>query len=228
MAENDRRSWGAVECLFCPFDGAKYDEAATTCKICGNIRAMVSAPVKQVDFIKGMPAWSSNSFVLEKSSSGNRYKVNVWRKVLYAKQPFPDDYTDTKRFLDCLVQNAKPPRYGYWYLVSLTGRIVQPICIVVIHIAIWRGVDRQPSMISAATLTFIDFALISLYWLGTWWTKKPVDLMDQHPSTDGSMTAFKRITVIIGCLKVLSPLLQTLTQSFSHDTVICLTVGNAS
>ena len=40
-------------------------------------------------------------------------RVQPWRKILYEKQAYPDNYVDVS-FLELLLLNAKPVSYSYW------------------------------------------------------------------------------------------------------------------
>lgn len=50
-----------------------------------------------------------------------------WRKVLYERQPFPDNYVD-RRFLEELQKNIYVRRYSYWTVVFESAVVIQQLC----------------------------------------------------------------------------------------------------
>lgn len=58
-----------------------------------------------------------------------------WEKVLYKRQPFPDNYTPSS-FLDEVVLNALVKERHYWKVVAASGAILQQICTVCITVAV--------------------------------------------------------------------------------------------
>ena len=61
--------------------------------------------------------------------------LRPWRKILYEKQPFEDNYVD-ESFLEGLVKNANFRRMEFWHIVPKTLAIVQQLsALCVIYVA---------------------------------------------------------------------------------------------
>ena len=68
------------------------------------------------------------------------YRPKEWKKLLWIPQPgFPDNYTDTEKFLDHLQRPELKP-YEFWPLVADSTVIVQHVCSVGIFICAYAGI----------------------------------------------------------------------------------------
>lgn len=79
-----------------------------------------------------------------------------WRKVLWERQPFPDNYVD-QRFLEELRRNEGLRQYRYWAVVKEAGFVGQQLSCVAIFITLWlymEQVQLQTSM-ALAELTVL-------------------------------------------------------------------------
>ncbi|KAK3695910.1 glycosylphosphatidylinositol anchor biosynthesis [Vermiconidia calcicola] len=57
--------------------------------------------------------------------SGNTVAKGQWKKLLWVKQSYPDNYTDEETFLDHLQRNPRLRPYEFWPLVADSTIIVQ-------------------------------------------------------------------------------------------------------
>ncbi|KAI9703319.1 MAG: hypothetical protein M1836_007885 [Candelina mexicana] len=57
--------------------------------------------------------------------SGSRRRKGIWKKILWVKQPYPDNYTDEETFLDRLQRNPRLQPYEFWPLVADSTVIIQ-------------------------------------------------------------------------------------------------------
>uniref|UniRef100_A0A3B1J365 Phosphatidylinositol glycan anchor biosynthesis, class C n=1 Tax=Astyanax mexicanus TaxID=7994 RepID=A0A3B1J365_ASTMX len=73
-----------------------------------------------------------------------------WRKVLYERQPYPDNYVD-RRFLEELQRNIGVHQYRYWAVVREAGLAAQQVsCVAVFsHIMVLHG-SRRPGTLHPA------------------------------------------------------------------------------
>ncbi|KAI9806792.1 MAG: hypothetical protein M1826_004646 [Phylliscum demangeonii] len=71
--------------------------------------------------------------------SGHRRKA-AWKKLLWVKQSYPDNYTDEETFLDALQRNPRLRPYGFWALVADSSVIVQHLCAVAIFVCCFVGI----------------------------------------------------------------------------------------
>ncbi|KAK2794380.1 hypothetical protein FQN52_008739 [Onygenales sp. PD_12] len=78
------------------------------------------------------------------SSRGRRRRQKgAWKKLLWVKQSYPDNYTDTETFLDHLQRNPRLRPYDFWPLVADSTVIVQHVCSVVIFVCCFSGIFQE-------------------------------------------------------------------------------------
>ncbi|KAI9808600.1 MAG: hypothetical protein M1825_003750 [Sarcosagium campestre] len=78
----------------------------------------------------------------DRGRSGSRRK-RVWKKLLWVKQNFPDNYTDQETFLDHLQLNPRRQPYDFWPLVADSTVIVQHVCSVIIFVCCFAGIFQE-------------------------------------------------------------------------------------
>ncbi|RKP30556.1 phosphatidylinositol N-acetylglucosaminyltransferase [Metschnikowia bicuspidata] len=126
-----------------------------------------------------------------------------WKKLLYLRQPFPDNYTDTS-FLDQLRRNTTVAKYSYLKLVH-DFSLVAFYCLLLllvnvnfsaIYMNLWN--PHVPTWLSS----FISFILVCLD--ATFRSRK---------------RSFMLYMIICMLLLVFSPVLRSLTQSTSLDSI---------
>ncbi|OBT90309.1 hypothetical protein VE02_03339 [Pseudogymnoascus sp. 03VT05] len=78
----------------------------------------------------------------ERMSSSRRRKV-IWKKLLWVKQSYPDNYTDQETFLEHLQRNPRLQPYDFWPLVADSTVIVQQVCSVIIFIVCFVGIFQE-------------------------------------------------------------------------------------
>ncbi|KAK5109579.1 hypothetical protein LTR62_006930 [Meristemomyces frigidus] len=66
--------------------------------------------------------------------------AGVWKKLLWVKQDYPDNYTDEETFLDHLQWNSRLRPYEFWPLVADSTIIVQHVCSVMIFVCCFTGI----------------------------------------------------------------------------------------
>jgi phosphatidylinositol glycan class C protein len=66
-----------------------------------------------------------------------------WKKLLWVKQSYPDNYTDEETFLDHLQRNPRLRPYEFWPLVADSTIIVQHICSVVIFVCCFTAFKQD-------------------------------------------------------------------------------------
>lgn len=141
-----------------------------------------------------------------------------WQKVLYERQPFPDNYVD-QRFLEELRKNIHARQYRYWAVVFESSVVVQQLCSVCVFVVIWW---------------YMDEGLLAPHWLfGTGLASSLVgyilfDLLDggegRRKSGRTRWADLKSALVFITFTYGLSPILKTLTESVSTDTIYAMSV----
>lgn len=143
----------------------------------------------------------------------NEKPVKPWRKILFEKQPYPDNYVDPDRFLDQLDMTAdgiKPTLSGMFVDTSL---VAQQITAVAIFIAIHKFVLKHESLVWR--LYAFDAALLLLIYFINY------ALSEKQPLLYHTI---KMSLLFLIFLRVIAPALQTLTSSYSDDTIDALVI----
>ncbi|XP_068688734.1 phosphatidylinositol N-acetylglucosaminyltransferase subunit C-like [Montipora foliosa] len=144
-------------------------------------------------------------------------RTKVWRKVLYEDQGVPDNYVD-ESFLDEMKKNLNTRTYQFWSVVWESGAVSQQISSVAMFVTVFVYMDLgllSPSVLLAlaSVLTFIGYVLF--------------DALDggrlRFQSERTRMDDLKTCLLVLISVLVLSPVLKTLTDSISTDTIYAMT-----
>ncbi|KAL9988601.1 hypothetical protein ACROYT_G003063 [Oculina patagonica] len=140
-----------------------------------------------------------------------------WRKVLYEDQGVPDNYVD-KSFLEEMKKNLNTRTYQFWSVVSESGAVSQQVSSVCIFVAAFVYMDfglLSPSVLFVLTsvLTLLGYVLFDALDGGTL----------RSASKRSRLDDLKSCVVVLGSVFVLSPVLKTLTDSISTDTIYAMT-----
>ncbi|KAF2679439.1 phosphatidylinositol N-acetylglucosaminyltransferase [Lentithecium fluviatile CBS 122367] len=106
----------------------------------------------------------------ERARSASRRRKGHYKKLLWFRQPFPDNYTDEKTFLDHLQRNPRFRPYEFWSLMASLTVIVQHVASVVIFccsfVAIFQERVSPVSVVGWASFcSFLAWVLWD-YWMG--------------------------------------------------------------
>ncbi|XP_033007051.1 phosphatidylinositol N-acetylglucosaminyltransferase subunit C-like [Lacerta agilis] len=139
-----------------------------------------------------------------------------WQKVLYKRQPFPDNYVD-QSFLEKLRKNIHARKYQYWAVVFESGVLIQQLCSVCIFVVIWRYMDvglLAPQRLFGAGLvsSLIGYVLFDALDSG----------MGRNQSGQTRWADLKNTVVFVAFTYGFSPVLKTLTESISTDTIYAM------
>ncbi|KAI1120784.1 phosphatidylinositol N-acetylglucosaminyltransferase-domain-containing protein [Nemania abortiva] len=77
------------------------------------------------------------------SRSRSRRRKRSWKKLLWVKQSYPDNYTDQATFLENLQRNPRLQPYEFWPLVADTSLILQQVCSVTIFVVCFVGIFQE-------------------------------------------------------------------------------------
>ncbi|KAA6408251.1 MAG: GPI2-domain-containing protein [Lasallia pustulata] len=106
----------------------------------------------------------------ERGRSGSRRRKGVWKKLLWVKQPYPDNYTDPPSFLSHLQRNPRLLPYDFWPLVADSTVIVQHICSVAIFLCCFAGIIQQRvspvAVVNCGSASTLLGYLLWDFWLG--------------------------------------------------------------
>ncbi|KAJ5288659.1 hypothetical protein N7478_001689 [Penicillium angulare] len=107
------------------------------------------------------------------STGGRRRRKGAWKKLLWVKQSYPDNYTDTETFLDHLQRNPRVRPYDFWPLVSDSTVIVQHVCSVVIFVCCFVGnVQDRVSPVSIVCWGSVGTAMGWILWDNWIWIEQ--------------------------------------------------------
>lgn len=142
----------------------------------------------------------------------------VWKKGLYERQPFEDNYVDPVLFLQELKKNSNVKAYHYSDIVKDTFVIVQQISFIVVFVYMFALIVSDK--VSLTTVFAIDGAILlggaaSFFLLRQEMTVTTVPLM--------SMLQYgQQALLFCSVVVMLSPVFQTLTVSYTDDTIWAL------
>ncbi|XP_077440191.1 phosphatidylinositol N-acetylglucosaminyltransferase subunit C [Vanacampus margaritifer] len=141
----------------------------------------------------------------------------AWRKVLWERQPYPDNYVD-RRFLEELRRNEGLRQYRFWAVVREAGLVGQQLSCVAIFITLWLYMEQ--GLLSPETLLVISLAS-SLPCYGLYQalaSQAEPNLLQPRTRLADLQSGTIFLTFIFG----FSPVLKTLTESVSTDTVYAM------
>ncbi|XPS71170.1 D-stereospecific aminopeptidase [Ascochyta lentis] len=176
----------------------------------------------------------------EGARSSSRRSKSHYKKLLWFKQPFPDNYTDEKTFLDHLQRNPRLQPYDFWSLMADTTIIVQHLASVAIFcccfVGIIQGNVSPLSVVGWATLCTVSAWILWDRWQGQ--ELEAADDVHVQPSDTGEVTdtqpdsvpsppsryqqrvsTVKSAVLIYAALLGLSPILKSLTKSTTSDSI---------
>lgn len=100
--------------------------------------------------------------------SSSRRRIRPWKKLLWVKQSYPDNYTDEETFLDHLQRNPRLRPYEFWPLVADSTIIVQHVCSVVIFVCCFTGIFQErvspTTVVGWATSSTVASWVLGNYW----------------------------------------------------------------
>lgn len=145
----------------------------------------------------------------------NKAKI-PWRKILYEKQPYADNHIDHTKFLDQLnTSTADQQPVSHVQLMINASAIAQQLTVVATFFTIYLLIVARPERISMRQLLLVDF--VSLI-IGTFVNT----FLDDSDRKSTVLESIRLIFIFAVCLRVSAPVLQTLTSSFSDDTIHAL------
>lgn len=142
-----------------------------------------------------------------------------WRKILYQKQDYPDNYVDTKQFLNGLKRNLHMRTYTFRELASSAGTIAQEFSSVCLFVSVFWYV-QEAWLLPTSLLTCSVIAALTVFGCNLLFIKhQPLVHLDSLSEYGVSAIVF----ILFLC--AISPVLKTLTEAISTDTIWAMTVG---
>jgi phosphatidylinositol glycan class C protein len=146
--------------------------------------------------------------------SFRRKEKPPWRQILYEEQPYEDNHVG-KDFLQAIILNAHVQPYDYFTCVRESSVVCQQISLICIFVITFAHSlsDMLPVDFLIGTECFF---LIAGYAV--------VHLSGKNFSLENVLKDLFTTFVLISILLGLAPLLQTLTDQFSSDTITALII----
>jgi len=139
-----------------------------------------------------------------------------WRRVLWERCPYPDNFIPPDSFLSALRRNTNFTPYSYWLLVFMCCAITQHLGTVFIFLAIF--VRLKERSIDARVLLWMSVAC-SVLGYGMWEVLHSSNPSHMPPNRS---KAFKSSLLVLLALMGLAPVLRTLTAATSSDSIWAL------
>ncbi|KAG5888622.1 hypothetical protein JTB14_022638 [Gonioctena quinquepunctata] len=139
---------------------------------------------------------------------------STWKKVLYEKQPYPDNYTDKRMFLRDLRKNIDIKEITFFEAFSGSTLLLQEFCNVVAFVLIYfnllnEWIEPYTILVSTSIFTVIGF----VYYL----------LCFKRGVKKKLGNYFRTVTTFVVFGRLFSPVLHTLTDTISTDTIYTTT-----
>ncbi|XP_057952337.1 phosphatidylinositol N-acetylglucosaminyltransferase subunit C-like isoform X2 [Malania oleifera] len=162
-------------------------------------------------------SFKRSGMVMETSSSNENLAHPKWRKVAYGGMQFgfDDNYTD-ESFLEDMVMNANVVKRDMFKVMLDSVSISQYICIVALVVLVWTY--TLGTTINESLLLFLDVSLFVSGFL-------VLLLTEEMCSLNILFRYFLKFSFFTTGLYVLAPIYQTLTRSFSSDSIWAVTVS---
>ncbi|KAF2741768.1 phosphatidylinositol N-acetylglucosaminyltransferas-like protein subunit C [Sporormia fimetaria CBS 119925] len=187
----------------------------------------------------------------EGPGSSSRRRRRPFKKILWFKQPFPDNYTDEETFLDHLQRNPRLQPYQFWSLMADVTVVVQHVASVAIFCCCFVAIAQEKvspvSVVSCATVCTVLGWTCWDYWVSQEDHDRPdspdsslsgtyppaldtpayqppyVDPMSSlSPRNQVRLATAKSALLIYAALLGLSPILKSLTRSTTSDSIWAL------
>ncbi|CAM9851659.1 unnamed protein product [Ectocarpus fasciculatus] len=133
----------------------------------------------------------------------------AWRRVLYEQQQYPDNYVDSNKFLDQLQLSSPVVTVPISDILLAASTIAEEISAMSLFLTVYKYIVT-PGSVVVPTLE-LDICLLLLGYIIHW-------VFDHGVVADLSST-FRYLIVYGGYLRVIAPILQSLTSSYSEDTI---------
>ncbi|OAQ67068.1 phosphatidylinositol N-acetylglucosaminyltransferase [Pochonia chlamydosporia 170] len=110
--------------------------------------------------------------------SRSRRRKRAWKKLMWVKQSFPDNYTDQATFLENLQRNPRLKPYDFWPLVADSTVILQHVCSVTIFIVCFVEIYHE-RVSPVSVVSWSSFATFVGWILWERWVSEEEDKEDE-------------------------------------------------
>lgn len=133
----------------------------------------------------------------------------VWRRVLYEHQPYADNFVDAAKFLEQLELSSPVVHVPFSDIMLYGSTIAEEISAMSLFLAVYKHIVDPKCDVVGLFQCVVLFLLIgyAIHWA-----------LDHGVVADLSST-FRFSIVYGGYLRVIAPILKSLTSSYSEDTI---------
>lgn len=139
--------------------------------------------------------------------------TRIWRKILYEKQQFPDNYVDPKKFLEEVNLHRDTKTIDYSQIFLSATLIAQQLTATAIFLGVHR-ILLYPEVNVRLLLCLDLVALFVIFVIHA-------VLSDVSPNLKETLQSS---ILFLLCLRIVAPTLQNLTSTYSDDTIYALTI----
>lgn len=148
------------------------------------------------------------------NDSSNIGQNKLWKRILYERQPFRDDYYDPEKFFDQLeLKTQSKEDISFVSIVTGVSMVAQQLTLVTIFFAVYKLSKNEGSIFSIINVLNLLLLILGFCF---------------HLYFDGGnlkIISTLQNTLLFGIyLRVAAPILHTLTHSFSGDTIHALAI----
>lgn len=163
------------------------------------------------------PSWLETSAY---PSEYHQYPIQPWRKLLWVQQPYPDNYVD-ESFLSQMKQNSHVQPYTFWALSSDSSGILVHLCTIAVFAIVFLGIYSRGwnpiwFAVGSGALTVTGY----IFWRNV--LLAGAETTNLEDGLNSIATTLKSSLLIFFTLLALSPVLKSLTQSTSSDSIWAL------
>uniref|UniRef100_A0A383WEY0 Phosphatidylinositol N-acetylglucosaminyltransferase subunit C n=1 Tax=Tetradesmus obliquus TaxID=3088 RepID=A0A383WEY0_TETOB len=172
-------------------------------------------PPVTLRFRAASAAVSTAATAVEQEQQPNTGALPPWEKVLWRKQPYPDNYVDDS-FLQHMVVNADVPQRDFWQVALGSAAVSQQLATVVAAVSV--PVHLRLGLLQGGSLLLLNVALLLLGYA-------VCGLLGGHVLGGSLRRGVRQVVLLSGGVYLLSPMLHSLTRNVSEDSVIAMIVG---
>ncbi|KAG9254239.1 phosphatidylinositol N-acetylglucosaminyltransferase-domain-containing protein [Emericellopsis atlantica] len=154
---------------------------------------------------------------LHSEQGGSRRRKRSWKKLMWVKQSYPDNYTDQATFLGDLQRNPRLKPYDFWPLVADSTVILQHVCSVIIFVVCFAFIF-QDRVSPVSIVSWSSGATVAGWFVWEYWTIPPFNPGEINHLHE-RLGTLKSSALIYSTLLGLSPILKSLTRSTSSDSI---------